>query len=242
MAALECRAVGSVPDLQLEELTELLVGLSGCAPARLEQQEVVLRAPAAAAATPDGGPPGWKPDLRLLRDLGPSPTGPAAAEGGAVQESSRWMALQFSLHLRGKQHAALPAVVRHVTRAQCTGEDVPAFWHALGFTPRFQLLRRGHRFTVPLAGQELEVSVCRVLRLPPLAGGSAGGPGLGALDAAALQQAAEVSPGRLLVEVVALVPAEADHMDSVGAVSQLASLLQPYTELQRPPRAPGEPL
>jgi hypothetical protein len=147
-----------------------------------------------------------------------------------------WTALQFSLHLRGKQHAALPATVRHVTRTQCTGEDVPAFWRALGFTPRYQLLRRGQTFLVPLAGQELEVAVCRVLRLPPGAGaGGTAGP-------AALQQAEEVSPGRLLVEAAASVPAEADHMDSVAAVTSLAALLQPYTTLQRPPRAPGEPI
>ena len=147
-----------------------------------------------------------------------------------------WTALQFSLHLRGKQHAALPATVRHVTRTQCTGEDVPAFWRALGFTPRYQLLRRVQTFLVPLAGQEVEVAVCRVLRLPPGAGaGGTAGP-------AALQQAEEVSPGRLLVEAAASVPAEADHMDSVAAVTSLAALLQPYTTLQRPPRAPGEPI
>lgn len=148
----------------------------------------------------------------------------------------RWTALQFSLHLRGKQHAALPATVRHVTRTQCSGGDVPAFWQALGFAPRYQLLRRGHRVSVQLEGHEVEVSVCRVLRLPRP------GAGAPAPDAEAMQQAAELAPGRLLVEAVACVPSEADHMDSVGAVAALAALLQPYTELQRPPRAPGEPL
>lgn len=166
----------------------------------------------------------------------------------ALFRRSRWTALQFSLHLRGKQHAALPAVVRHVVRADCTGEGVPAFWQALGFAPRYQLLRRGHRFLVPLGGREVEVCVCRVLRLPPLGARAAGGGGGGSavcpatIDAAALQQAAEVSPGHLLVEAAATATAEEDHMESVGAVTQLASLLGPYTTLQRPPRAPGEPL
>lgn len=145
--------------------------------------------------------------------------------------------LQFSLHLRGKQHAALPAAVRHVTRTHCTGGDVPALWVALGFAPRYQLLRRGHRFQVQLGGQEIEVSVCRVLRLPAASSGGGSTP-----SAAALQAAEDVAPGRLLVEAVAWVPPEGDHMDSVAAVTSLAALLQPHTALQRPPRAPKEPM
>lgn len=139
-------------------------------------------------------------------------------------------------------------MVRHVARADCTGEGVPAFWQALGFTPRYQLRRRGQRFVVPLAGREVDVCVCRVLRLPPPRDRAASGSAVGAaacpaaLDAVALQQASEVSPGHLLVEAVAAAPAEEDHMESVGAVTQLAGLLAPYTTLQRPPRAPGEPL
>lgn len=144
--------------------------------------------------------------------------------------------LQFSLQLRGKQHAALPAAVRHVTRASCAGSDVPAVWRSLGFAPKFRLLRRGQRWLVPLAGQEVEVSVCSALRLP--GGGAASG---AAPDAAALAAAEDVAPGRLLVEAVAVVAPGDDHMERVVAVGQLAALLAPYTQLQRPPRAPGEP-
>ena len=314
--AVEVRAVGTVTDgTALEELTQLLVALSGAQPTPLHQLEVVLRPPAAA---PEGGssvPAGWKPDLRLLHDLPPpsasSSTAAAAAADGdrwaagrwqprRVMEGSegscmrrlyqcmpgptaalllkhqpaplpllpsprtrartherRWEVLQFSLHMRGKQYAGLAATVRHVTRTSCAGGDVPAFWCALGFAPRFQLLRRGSRFWVPLGGQEVEVTLSRVLRLPAptaaagggagrgaaggTAGGAAGGSGGAALDAAALQRAEEVSPGRLLVEAVAHVPADADPLDSAAAVGQLAALLQPHTALQRPPRAPGEP-
>lgn len=71
--------MGSVAQEQLQELTELLTGLAGCAPQPLQQHEVVLRAPAAAAA-PDGAPPGWKPDLRLQHDLQPSSSGQDTAE------------------------------------------------------------------------------------------------------------------------------------------------------------------
>ena len=151
--------------------------------------------------------------------------------------------LQFSLHLRGKQHAAQPAAVRHVTRTHCAGGDVPAFWASLGFAPRYRLMRRGRRYLVPLGGQELDVTVCSVLRLPaPPAAGSGGGGGSAAPDAAALQAAEDVAPGRLVVEAVAWVSPEADHMPGVTAVTSLAALLQPHTALQRPPRAPGEPL
>lgn len=151
-----------------------------------------------------------------------------------------WDVLQFSLNLRGKQYAALAATVRHVTRTRCTGGDVPAFWRSLGFTPRFQLLRRGSRFWLPLGGQEVEVTVCRVLRLPaPAEGGT--NSGSAAIDAAALQRAEDVSPGRLLVEAVACGAADADPLEVAAAVGQLAGLLQPHTSLQRQPRAPGEP-
>ncbi|KAI3433529.1 hypothetical protein D9Q98_003339 [Chlorella vulgaris] len=232
MAALECRAVGTLEEAQLGELTELLIGLSGTQPEALNQHEVVLKAPADAAASTTGGPRAWKPDLRLQHDLSPSSSG----RGDAASEA--WTVLQFSLHLRGKQHAALPATVRHVTRTQCTGEDVPAFWQALGFAPHFQLVRRGHCFLVPLEGQEVQVSVCRVLRLQPRPASHDGS----ASQPAAAQQWEELSPGRMLVEAVACVPSEADHMASVAAVTALAELLQLYTTLQRPPRAPGEPM
>lgn len=118
---------------------------------------------------------------------------------------------------------------------------MPAFWRSLGFTPRYRLLRRGHRFLVPQAGKEIEVSLCRVLRLPPDTGSSSGGGGGGMVDIAALQAAEDAAPGRLLIEAVAWAPPGVDHMDSVAAVGQLAALLQPYAQLQRPPRAPGEP-
>lgn len=144
--------------------------------------------------------------------------------------------LQFSLQLRGKQHAALPAAVRHVTRATCAGTDVPAFWRSLGFAPKFRLLRRGQRWLVPLGDLEVEVSVCSVLRLPGGAAGSAAAP-----DAAALAAAEDVAPGRLVVEAVAVAAPGDDHMERVAAVAQLAALLAPHTQLQRPPRAPGEP-
>lgn len=153
--------------------------------------------------------------------------------------ASSWDVLQFSLNLRGKQYAALAATVRHVTRTRCTGGDVPAFWRSLGFAPRFQLLRRGSRFWVPLGGQEVEVTLCHVLRLP-LSADAASGSGA-AIDAAALQRAEDVSPGRLLVEAVVCAPADADPLETAAAVGQLAALLQPHTTLQRPPRAPGEP-
>ena len=277
MGSLECRAVGSLAAEAAEELGALLHGLSVCLPSAMEQVEVVLRPPAAAAA-PASLPAGWQPDLRLQHDL-TSPAGSQQDSDGSAGSRCglaelrarlgavsfyccstcrlhwpragrakhnvapfslppslpRWTALQFSLHLRGKQNKELPAVVRHVTRAACTGESVPAFWQALGFAPRYALLRRGTRYALTLGGQELDVFLGRVLRLPP-------GAAAARLDGAALQAAEEVAPGRLLVEAVAQVPAEADHMESMGAITQLATLLAPHTTLQRPPRGPGEPL
>lgn len=80
MATLECRAAGTVDEAQLEQLIELLVGLSGAQPEPIEQHEVVLKAPPAAAST-SGAPAAWKPDLRLQRDLQP----PGSAEQGEAE-------------------------------------------------------------------------------------------------------------------------------------------------------------
>ncbi|PRW58601.1 mediator of RNA polymerase II transcription subunit 18 isoform X1 [Chlorella sorokiniana] len=236
---LEVRAVGTVADgSALEELTQLLVALSGAQPAPLEQLEVVLRPPTAATEAGSTVPAGWKPDLRLQHDL--TPHGAASSGAAAAAAGDSWDVLQFSLNLRGKQYAALAATVRHATRTRCTGDNVPAFWRSLGFAPRFQLLRRGSRFWVPLGGQEVEVTVCHVLRLPATAEGTTSS-SAATIDAAALQRAEDVSPARLLVEAVACAAADADPLETAAAVGQLAALLQPHTVLQRPPRAPGEP-
>ncbi len=71
MAALECRAVGTVEQAQLAELMELLEGLSVTQAEALNQLEVVLSPPAAATGMP-GTPAAWKPDLRLQHDLAPA--------------------------------------------------------------------------------------------------------------------------------------------------------------------------
>lgn len=89
--AVEVRAVGTVADgAALEELTQLLVALSGAQPAPLHQLEVVLRPPAAA---PEGGssvPAGWKPDLRLLHDLPPPGAAGSTAAAAGAAEGDRW--------------------------------------------------------------------------------------------------------------------------------------------------------
>ena len=86
MAALECRAVGTVAEAQAEDLRELLIGLSGMQPTALDEHEVVLRAPAAGGSSGGGSvPAGWKPDLRLQHDL---PT-TASTSGRSAADSSR---------------------------------------------------------------------------------------------------------------------------------------------------------
>ena len=78
--------MGTVADgAALEELTQLLVALSGAQPAPLDQLEVVLRPPSAAAEAGSTVPAGWKPNLRLQHDLAPHGTA-----GGGVVEGDRW--------------------------------------------------------------------------------------------------------------------------------------------------------
>ena len=80
---MEVRAVGTLDAAaHLEELTELLVGLSGAQPEPLEELEVVLASPSATAAG-DGAPAGWRPDLRLQHDLTPSTSGRPGADAEA---------------------------------------------------------------------------------------------------------------------------------------------------------------
>ena len=67
------------------------------------------------------------------------------------------MAFHVGLPLKGRGHTDLPATVRSVTRAACAGADVPAFWRALGFLPRYQLAKLGQAFAVPLAGHDIHV-------------------------------------------------------------------------------------
>lgn len=52
------------------------------------------------------------------------------------------------LPLRGKGAADLPATVRAVTLAQCSGKDVLAFWQAMGFQLGHEMLQEGHLYVL----------------------------------------------------------------------------------------------
>ena len=87
-SSLECRAVGTVAAERLQELIELLIGLSGQLPEPMEQREVVMQAPAGGGGGDTmvaGG--GWKPDLRLQHDLAPSSNGGSVC--GSVDDIDR---------------------------------------------------------------------------------------------------------------------------------------------------------
>ena len=68
----------------------------------------------------------------------------------------RWSVRHEGAPQRGKGMAELPAIVRSVVIAACTGEQVLPFWRSMGFQPAFELLREGQRYLIMHAGAELQ--------------------------------------------------------------------------------------
>jgi Med18 protein len=58
----------------------------------------------------------------------------------------RWIVRHEGRPLRGKAAADLPASVRAVTDSKCSGEDVLAFWQAMGFQLDHEMLQEGHLY------------------------------------------------------------------------------------------------
>lgn len=119
----------------------------------------------------------------------------------------RWWACQYGLPLRGKSNISLPATVRSVVRGECSGEDVPGFWRALGFSLRYEMLKRGHSYEVHHGGHCVEVVVSQVLKLPARA----------AAEGAAAPAPAAADPG-----TAALPPAAAAGEAAAGGAAPAA--------------------
>lgn len=69
----------------------------------------------------------------------------------------RWIVRHEGLPLRGKGAADLPAAVRAVNTAECSGEDVLAFWQAMGYRLDHELMQEGHLYVVSSRGVHLQV-------------------------------------------------------------------------------------
>ncbi len=70
--------------------------------------------------------------------------------------ADRWLVRHEGLPLRGRGAADLPATVRSVTVAECSGQDLQAFWEGFGFKVVHELVQQGHRYVLQQAVQ-LEV-------------------------------------------------------------------------------------
>lgn len=217
--------IGVVEEGAVEELEALLVGVSGLPADAVSVHELVLRPRLADRA-----------DLTLQHSI---------AGSSGRHEDDRWLACQYGLPLRGKSNISLPATVRSVARSECRGDDVPAFWQTLGFTLRYQMLKEGRSYEVHHAGHCIEVTVCRLFKLPPSSsnfGGSGAEPEAGAgqqpVAAPQVPGAQELVSGQLLVEA-STTAAEGAHVEAAAALAAFAKLLLPLTSLQPltvPPR------
>eukprot|EP00887_Chlorella_sp_A99_P005478 scaffold1.g5478.t1 len=114
-----------------------------------------------------------------------------------------------------------------------------------GFTLRYQMLKEGRSYEVHHAGHCIEVTVCRLFKLPPSSsnfGGSGAEPEAGAgqqpVAAPQVPGAQELVSGQLLVEA-STTAAEGAHVEAAAALAAFAKLLLPLTSLQPltvPPR------
>jgi hypothetical protein len=84
----------------------------------------------------------------------------ANAQAAIALSCCRWIVRHEGRPLRGKTAADLPASVRAVTEAQCSGGDVLAFWKAMGFQHDHEMLQEGHLYVL---GQEIHMQVCMSL-------------------------------------------------------------------------------
>jgi len=140
---------GAVSSSMVQQLCELLKGLSGRPAAPFKHQEVVLK------ATRSGASP---VELKLQRSLLDDPNDP--------QATLRWKARLESLPMRGKANEQLQATVRGLSEACCYGANTIDFWKALGFKAEYQSVQEGALFVVWQDEHQLFVRITCLKKVP----------------------------------------------------------------------------
>jgi len=138
---------GAVPTEKLEQLKELLQGLSGKPAAPFKIHETVLK--------------GHKPpvELKLQRSMLPDASNPDS-------KSIRWKVRHESLPMRGQAANKLPAAARGVSETCCYGPKVIDFWVALGFKEEYQSVQEGVLYTVSQGEHQLSVRLVSFGKVP----------------------------------------------------------------------------
>jgi len=198
---MEVIAAGTVDDACRDGLLGLLSALSGVTPEPVQVRQIVMNIEGSG-----------RQDLHLHQVTVPGTRDHPAA--------SSWSARQYGQPPWGDLALAnLPATVRTVTHAACSGPDVPSFWKTLGFTTIYELAKQGYTFDVRRGAWTVHVLVCRLLR-----SGSEGGE--------------DLFPGKLLVEAWTEV-GKGTHTDAIAAIGEVGKLLEREgVTLQRLPVAP----
>jgi len=140
---------GAVSSTQVQQLCELLKGLSGRPAAPFKHQEIVLKGTRAGAPTVE-----LKLQRSLLEDL------------SDPQSSNRWKARLESLPMRGKANEQLAASVRGLSEACCYGSHTLDFWKALGFKAEYQSIQEGALFVVWQDEHQLSVRITCLKKVP----------------------------------------------------------------------------
>lgn len=139
---------GAVSPSRVEELVQLLKGLSGRPPATFKNHEIVLR------GQRQGAPP---IELKIQRPLKVNPDDP--------EPPKRWKVRHESLPIRGQAAEQLPAAVRGVSEACCYDTNPVDFWASLGFKMDYQAVHSGSLFAVWQGQHQIFVRVMSINKM-----------------------------------------------------------------------------
>lgn len=111
----------------------------------------------------------------------------------------------------------LPATVRTITQAECSGADVTGFWKSLGFLQQYQHYKRGHTVDVVHGAWTVHILVSTLHRV---ASSASAGQNKGGVLAAE-----EVVPSHSLIEAWTEVGSRT-HTEAIAALLEVCKLLE----------------
>mmetsp|Transcript_40352 Transcript_40352/g.77131 ORF Transcript_40352/g.77131 Transcript_40352/m.77131 type:complete len:222 (+) Transcript_40352:410-1075(+) len=208
MDSMECTVHGVITSEKSDEFQQRLRAWCIAEDVPLEVHEICLR-----SAPFDKVP---SSEIRLLKYIEPQP---------ASKED--WTVRQHGMPMRGPASESLRCMVRGFTESWCKGSAIE-FFHNIGFSPQFEMIRRGRQFPIDESGVPLLVSVYQICKCT---------------QDLKFESAAPLSSDHWVVEVSAIATSETYQTASsaIGslcdrpAVSSLVKLTKPHLPPGRPP-------
>lgn len=229
---MEVRVVGSVEEPRLQKVLQLLTALAGHEPAPIHIHDMTMRCEGASR----------NQEIQLRHSIIPASN--ASDESTTTSKTpgaERWAVYQYSRPPWGDlKMAKLPATVRTVTQASCSGPNVPNFYKGLGFLQQYQHFKKGFAFDIQRGTWKVHILVSRLHRVVEdtiMSNGDAHGGGgnsnnfreEGAHEQGTAEVAVvageEVAPGHMLLEVWTEVPAEKTHTEAISALLEVGKQL-----------------